>query len=161
VLAALQDAFRLGEATDAAGRAKAVDLYASITRQNPACHVAWYNLGVVQARNGLWTEALESFSKAGESADLRVVAACARLRLMVEHGRKLTDRDFPEDFRGENRAALGVHGPCHNAANELRNRGYTCSAEGKGSSCTIKCIAGEVEYAISVNDFLGMLLKNV
>jgi tetratricopeptide (TPR) repeat protein len=158
---ALKEAFRLGEAVDNATRRKAVQLYADIIRRSPSARVAWFNMGVIQSRMGNWQEAIRSFAQAQEEPDLRLATAFARLKLLVEKGQQLSDADFPQDFRGDKRGALGVQGPCQNAANELRNRGYKCTLEAKGESCSIHCDTGTGQYIIAVNDLLGMLMKNV
>jgi hypothetical protein len=158
---ALPEAFRLGEAKDQVSRNKAVAQYQAIVMAYPGCFAAWFNLGVIQSRVGQWQAAIQSFSKAQPSPDLTIIAAFARLKLLVEHGREVPDNDFPEEFRGKNRGALGVQGPCHNAANELRNRGYDCTVEGKGESGSIVSTVGSVKYTITINDLLGTLLKNV
>jgi len=158
---ALRETFRLGEANDIATRKKAIAIYRAVLRDYPSCYGAWFNLGVVQTRNGQWQDAIQSFSQAQKSPELKVVAAFARLKLLVENGRQVKDADLPEEFRGDNRSALGVQGPCHNAANELQNRGCPCTVEGKGESCSIVSTVGTVKYTITVYDLMGMLIKNV
>jgi hypothetical protein len=157
----LREAFQLGEANDMVTRKKAIAMYRAILRDYPNCYDAQFNLGVVQSRNGQWREATNSFTQAQNSPDLKVVAAFARLKLLADNGRQLTDTDFPKEFRGDNRSALGVQGPCHNAANELRNRGYPCTVEGEGESCSIVSWVRTVKYTITVSDMMGMLIKNV
>ena len=158
---ALQEAFRLGEAKDTGSREKAISSYRTIVRDYPDCFVAWFNLGVIQSRIGQWQAAIQSFSQAQKSPDLKIVAAFARLKLLVENGREVSDTDLPEEFQGENRGDLGVQGPCHNAANELRNRGYDCTVEGKGESCSIVSTVGSARYTITLGDVLGLLFANV
>jgi hypothetical protein len=136
-------------------------MYRAVLRDYPSSYDAWFNLGVIQSRNGQWQHAIRSFSQAEKAAELRVVAASAKLKLLVDNRKQISDADFPKEFRGENRGSLGVQGPCHNAANELRNRGYTCAVEGEGESCSIVSVAGSAKYIIVVNDLAGMLIKNV
>jgi hypothetical protein len=157
----LKEAFRLGESVDREERLKAIQLYTEVLRNDPAIGVAWFNMGVIQSRMGDWQEALRSFAQQQNDPDLHLTAAFARLKLMVEKGQKLSDTDFPQEFRGEQRGALGVQGPCHNAANELRNRGYTCRVESKGESCSIHCHTANGDYIIAINDLFGTLIGNV
>ena len=142
-------------------RKKSIDIYTTIIKNNPNCYEAWFNLGVIQKRNGQWQSAIESFSKAEKSPELAVVAAYARLKSLVENGTQLEEYDFPANFRGNNRKALGVQGPCHNAANELRNRGYPCTVEANGERASIILMVGETRYIITVYDLEGMLIKNL
>lgn len=158
---AMKEAFRLGESVDNGERQEAIRIYAIVLQKSPALGVAWFNTGVIQSRMGNWQEAIRSFSQAQDDPDLRLVTAFAKLKLKDENGQQLSDADFPQEFRGEKRGALGVQGPCHNAANELRNRGYSCTLESKGESCSIHCHTGNGDYIIAVNDLLGTLFKNV
>ena len=158
---AMKEAFRSGESVDNGERRKAIQLYADVVRRSPAIRVAWFNMGVIQSRMGNWQEAIRSFVQAQDDPDLRLAAAFAKLQLMVEKGQQPSDADFPQDFHGDKRSTLGVQGPCHNAANELRNRGYTCTLEPKGESCSIHCHTANGDYIIAVDDILGMLIKNV
>jgi hypothetical protein len=157
----LPEAFRLGESIEVNDHQKALKIYKQIVTQSPSCSVAWFNMGVIQSRLDKWQDAVESFSKAKNDKELRISAAFARIKLLIEHGQQLSDVDFPEEFCGKNRSSLGVHGPCHNAANELKKRGYKCKVEGEAGSCKIMCHVGAIEYVIQVEDVLGMLLKNV
>lgn len=158
----LQEAFRLGEATDPASRAKAISLYQKILRESPDCFIAWFNLGVIQSRTGKWQTAIQSFRQAQKSPDLRTVAAFARLKVLVGNGQEFSATDFPEEFReGESLTVLGIQGPCHNAVNELRKRGYTSTVEGEGKSCSIVSLVGSAKYTITLNDMFGGLIRNV
>jgi tetratricopeptide (TPR) repeat protein len=158
--AMLKEAFRLGESAQLADQKAAATRYKAITEQYPGCYVAWYNLGILQAKIGRWKEALAAFSKALEAPKLRTAAAYGMLRL-----RSFTDVGdgaFPEEFRGENIEALGVQGPCHNAANALRNRGYACSVHPSGlSGCRLSVKADRAKYTILLYDVAGVLIKNV
>jgi tetratricopeptide (TPR) repeat protein len=158
---ALQEAFRMGETKDPSSQKKAIAAYQAIVNEHPDCAAAWYNLGVIQSRAGQWQAAVQSFSQAQKYPDLKIAAAYARLKLLVENGGQVLDADFPEEFRGDNRPALGVQGPCHNAANELRNRGYTCVVEGEGTHSSIVSTVGSAKYTIALSDLFGMLMKNV
>jgi hypothetical protein len=158
---ALRQAFRLGEARDPVGRSKAIDMYRAVVSEYPSAYDAWFNLGVVQSRNGQWRAAVQSLGKAQESPEFRLLAAFGRLKLVVDNGGQVSDADLPEEFRGDKRGVLGVHGPCHNAANELRNMGYPCTVEGKGKSCSIVSVAGATKYTITLGDLNGLLLRNV
>ncbi|MFB0556405.1 MAG: tetratricopeptide repeat protein [Dehalococcoidia bacterium] len=157
----LKEAFRLGEVNDISARKKAIAMYQDVLSDCPEYYDAWFNLGVIQVRNGQWQDAIKPFSQAEQSPELKVVAAFARLKLLVDQGRQVEDADFPAEFRGDNRGALGVQGPCHNAANDLRNRGHPCTVEDKGESCSIVSIVGAAKYTIAVNDLMGVLMKNV
>jgi hypothetical protein len=157
----IREAFRSGESVDGSERRKSIQLYAEIVHKDPANHLAYFNLGVIQSRLGDRSAAIHSFAQAQSDGELELVASYAKLKLMVESGQQPSDADFPPEFHGDNRGALGVQGPCHNAANELRNRGYTCTLEAKGESCSIHCHNANGEYIIAVNDLLGMLMKNV
>jgi tetratricopeptide (TPR) repeat protein len=161
VAEALKEAFLLGEGFNMASLRKAVKLYADIVRRSPSVLIAWFNMGVIQSRMGNWKEAVLSFRQAEADNDLGLVASFAKLKPMVEKGQQPSDADFPEQFRGKNRGALGVQGACLNAANELRNRGYECTLEAKGGSCSIHCDTGRGKYVISVYDMYGGLFKNV
>lgn len=156
-----KDAFQFGEGDDTSTRKKAIDLYATIIKNNPTCYEALFNLGVIQKRNGQWQSAIESFSKAEKSPELAIVASYARLKSLAENGIQLEESDFPANFRGNNRGALGVQGPCHNAANELRNRGYPCTIEAHGERASIILMSGNTKYIITVYDLEGMLIKNL
>lgn len=158
---AMKEAFRSGESVDSGERRKAIGLYADVLHKSPAIRVAWFNMGVIQNRMRNWQEAIRSFAQAQDDPDLRLAAAFAKAKLMVENGQIPSDADLPQDFRGDKRGALGVQGPCHNTANELRNRGYTCTLEPKGESCSIHCHTANGDYIIAVNDMLGVLFKNV
>lgn len=155
------EAFRLGEAAGREQRLEALRLYAQVLQLQPARQVAWFNSGVIQSRLGNWQKAMLSFTHAEADPDLHIPAAFAKLKLKVENSGQLSDEDFPPEFRGDQRGALGVQGPCHNAANELRNRGYACRLEPKGESCSIHCQTPEGDYIIAVNDLLGTLFKNI
>ncbi|MBN1201941.1 MAG: tetratricopeptide repeat protein [Anaerolineae bacterium] len=158
---ALQQAFTLGEAKDAANRQQAIKIYRAIVDAHPEHYTAWYNLGVIQSRGDNLAAAVDAFARAQADPDLEIGAAFARLWLMIKAGKEVPDSSFPPEFRGENRGALGVQGPCHNAANELRNRGYDCTVEGEGKSATIIVDADGKQYKIALNDFMGMLMKNI
>jgi hypothetical protein len=157
----LKQAFLLGESSDEEDRRKAIRLYAKMVNQSPRMGVAWFNMGVIQSRVGSWQTAVRSFEQAQSEPELQLAAAFCKLKVLVENGQQLTENDFPPEFRGEQRGALGVQGPCANAANELRNRGYTCRLESKGESCSIHCQSAKGNYIIAVNDMLGTLFKNV
>jgi len=107
----LREAFRLGEYNDASTRKKAMAKYRKYLWKDADCHVAWFNLGVIQSRNGKWQDAISSFSRAQESPQLRTLAAFAKLKLRVTNNEQVPDSDLPEEFRGENRGSLGVQGP--------------------------------------------------
>lgn len=158
---AMKEAFRLGESVDSESRRKAIQRYADVLHMSPFTHVAWFNMGVLQNRIGNWQEAIRSFDHVLDDPELRQVAAFARLKLKIENGQQLSDADFPQEFRGDQRGTLGVQGPCYNAANELRNRGYSCRLDPKGETCSIYCRTVDSDYIIKVYDVLGTLFKNV
>lgn len=164
-IANLTHAFDLGESTRPKELKEAARLYASAVQADGKCYCGWFNLGIVQSRLGLWNDAISSLSRAETSPDYAIAAAFAKVKLLLKNGREVIDADLPPSFRGTNRSALGVQGPCHNAANVMRNMGFMCIVEGDGEHCSIKCngqIDGAtVSYRIDVDDVLGQLLKAV
>jgi hypothetical protein len=157
----LKEAFRLGESSVNKEKEKSIQLYKNIVKKSPSTLVAWFNMGVMQNRIGNWREAVSSFRKAEMDPELRLIAGFAKLKLKLDNGESTTDGDFPPEYRGDKRATFGVIGPCANAANELRNRGYSCRLDIEDESCSIHCGIDNNHYIITVSDMLGMLIKNV
>jgi tetratricopeptide (TPR) repeat protein len=156
----LQEAFACGESPIKEKRLSAVRLYLDILKTYPDMKPVWFNLGVIQNRAGDKQEAIRAFRKAKEDPLLELAASYAILLLMVELKQSPSEDDMPRGFEG-GWGALGVQGPCHNAANWLRARGYTCTVESKGESSSIYCHNKDGDYIIKLNDVMGSLIRNV
>lgn len=157
----LQEAFLLGESDEFDCRKRSIEKYRAYVAKSPDCAVGWYNLGVLQSKTDDWREALRSFLEARKSDSLAVAASYARLRIMVEHNVKFSEEDFPQEFQGGTFYSLGVLGPGQNAANALRNRGFSCAVTSQGESCSISASAGGVEYRIRLTAVTDTLRKEV
>jgi hypothetical protein len=158
IRAAMGAAFAAGESPDPQERKKAIQAYADVVERDPTNHVAQFNMAVVLSRVGNWRQAVRIFEQAQHDPELYMVAAYAKLRLMIENGQEPADADLPPEFRGDKRGILGVQGACCNVANELRNRGYTCTLEPDNRVCFINCQTPAGDYMISVKDWSGILL---
>ncbi len=156
-----QEAFRLGETEDSGKWREAITLYEQLVAARPTLHEAWFNLGVLQSKVGRWRDAVKSLSQARKSKDLEIVSVWAQRTIQRKNGEQPSNDNLPEGFRGVDRYALGVHGPCYNGANALRKQGFTCSVAGKGESCTISAAKESDEYHINLRDFGDMMVRNV
>jgi hypothetical protein len=166
---ALREAFELAESAQAAAREQAMSIYTDVTQRDPQCGVAWFNLAVVQFRDGRINESIDSFERAQRFSQFRAVAASAMLNLLMKkHGicdvrayERIAAPRLPEEFRHTKGGYLGVHGRCYNAANELKNRGYTCEVHVEGLICSVKVKAGDAEYVINLRGELNNLSMSI